>query len=251
MGAPRHNDRMRLPRRPSGLPGRLVGLTAALVLVLTGCGGNGENPDGDADPTDTPTAEPYLPVPDGVELTPQGSELAVGDTGTVAFELSQGKVGALEITVTSLEKASFDLFVGWELTKDIRKTAPYFVRAKVTNVGENDLGKRPVPLYAVDGENRLIESSLFTGSFKPCDDASFPKGFKTGDTLKACMVYLAPGNGDLTAASFRPSQEFDPIVWTGELVPADDGKGKRDGQGRRGQNDGQNDGQGRGDQGDD
>lgn len=242
-----HNDRMLLPRRPSGrLPGRqigrLVGLTAALALVLTGCGGNGENPDGDADPTGTPSAEPYLPVPDGVELTPQGSELAVGDTGTVAFELSQDKVGALEITVTSLEKASFDLFVGWELTKDIRKTAPYFVRAKVTNVGEVDLGKRPVPLYAVDGENRLIESSLFTGSFKPCDDASFPKRFKAGDTLKACMVYLAPGKGDLTAASFRPSQEFDPIVWTGKLVPADDGQGKRDGKrddkGKGGQNDG-------------
>jgi hypothetical protein len=238
-----HNDRMRLPRRPSGsLPRRLVGLTAAMALVLTGCGGNGENPDGDAAPTGTPSAEPYLPVPDGVELTPQGSELAVGDTGTVAYELSQGKVGALKITVTSLEKASFDLFVGWELTKDIRKTAPYFVRAKVTNVGEVDLGKRPVPLYAVDGENRLIESSLFTGSFKPCDDASFPKRFKAGDTLKACMVYLAPGKGDLTAASFRPSQEFDPIVWTGKLVPADDGQGKRDGtrddKGKGGQNDG-------------
>lgn len=238
MGTAMHNDRMRLPRR-------LVGLTAAMALVLTGCGGNGENPDGDAAPTGTPSAEPYLPVPDGVELTPQGSELAVGETGTVAYELSQGKVGALEITVTSLEKASFDLFVGWELTKDIRKTAPYFVRAKVTNVGENDLGKRPVPLYAVDGENRLIESSLFTGSFKPCDDASFPKRFKTGDTLKACMVYLAPGKGDLTAASFRPSQEFDPIVWTGELVPADDGTGKRDGKGN-----GKKDDQGRGGQGD-
>ena len=111
-----HNDRMRLPCRPAGrLPGRVVGLTAVLALVLTGCGADGETPDGDADPTGTPSAEPYLPVPDGVELTPQGSELAVGDTGTVAFELSQGKVGALEITVTSLEKASFDLFVGYSV----------------------------------------------------------------------------------------------------------------------------------------
>lgn len=243
-----HNDRMRLPFR---LPGRMVGLTAVLALVLTGCGADGETPDGDADPTGTPSAEPYLPVPDGVELTAQGSELAVGDTGTVAFELSQGKVGALEITVTSLEKANFDLFVGWELTNAIRKTAPYFVRATLTNVGETDLGSkqapRPVPLYAVDGENRLIESSLFTGSFKPCDDATFPKRFKTGATLDACMVYLAPGKGDLTAASFRPSQEFDPIVWTGDLVRADDGKGKGKG---RGKGDGKNDDQGRGDRGD-
>ncbi|HEX6151273.1 hypothetical protein [Nocardioides sp.] len=219
---------------------RMVGLTAALALVLTGCGGDDpENPNGEADPSATSSEdEPYLPVPDGVELTPQGSELEVGDTATIAYELSQDTVGAMDITVTSLEKASFDLFVGWELTKQIRKTAPYFVRAKVTNVGETDLGSkqapRPVPLYAVDGENRLIESSLFTGSFKPCDGATFPKRFKPGSTMKACMVYLSPNKGDLTAASFRPSQDFDPIVWTGELVPAKGTEKKKRDQGGKG-----------------
>jgi len=235
-----HNDRMRVPSRPSG---RLVGLTVALALALTACGGEDpETPDGDADPNTTTSAaaeEPYLPVPDGVELTPQGSELALGDKATVAYELSQGEVGVLDITVTSLEKATFDLFVGWELTKDIKQTAPYFVRAKVTNVGETDVGSKkgasPVPLYAVDEENRLIESSLFTGSFKPCDGASFPKKFKPGDTMKACLVYLIPGKGELIAVSFRPSQDFDPIVWTGEVVPAKGEKKKR-GKGNQGDN---------------
>ncbi len=236
-----HNDRMR-PR----LHVRLVGVTAALTLALTACGGDEpENPNGEADPSATETAEePYLPVPEGVELTPQGSELAVGDTATVAFEAPDDSIGALEITVTSLEKANFDLFVGWELTKEIKRTSPYFVRAKVTNVGETDLGSgkgtRAVPLYAVDGDNRLIESSLFTGSFKPCDGATFPKRFKPGDSVKACMVYLAPDKGELTAASFRPTQEFDPIIWTGEPVPATgtekNGKGKKNKQGNQGDN---------------
>jgi hypothetical protein len=237
-----HNDRM----RPRPLV-RLVGMTAALALAVTACGSDDpENPNGEADPSATDTAEePYLPVPEGVELTAQGSELAVGDTATVAYELKDDSVGALDITVTSLEKANFDLFVGWELTKEIKKTSPYFVRAKVTNVGETDVGSgkgtRAVPLYAVDGENRLIESSLFTGSFKPCDGATFPKKFKPGDTMKACMVYLAPDKGELTAASFRPTQEFDPIIWTGEVVPAkgtekQDGKGKQDKKGNQGNN---------------
>jgi hypothetical protein len=233
---------MRSPFRPT----RLTAPAVALLLALTACGG-GEDPDGTGSegPSGTAEAEPYLPVPDGVELTAQSSEISVGDTATVAYELSQDKVGAIEITVTSLEKATFDLFVGWELTKEIRKTAPYFVRAKVTNVGETDLGASPVPLYAVDGENRLIESSLFTGTFKPCESASFPKKFRTGDTIKACMVYLVPGKGDLAAASFRPDQEFDPIIWAGDVVRADDGKGGKDGKG-----DGKGDDKGKGDQND-
>jgi hypothetical protein len=210
-----HNDRM--PVRA-----RLIGLTLVTLLALAGCGGDDESPEAEdaTTPSSSQSEEPYLPVPDGVELTPQGSTLEVGDTATVAYEPRQGTVGALDIEVTSLEKASFDLFAGWEITKQTRKTAPYFVRAKVTNVGDTDLGGRPVPLYIVDGENRLIESSIFTGTFKPCDDASFPKRFRSGAELEACMVYLAPGRGDLTAVSFRPSQAFNPITWSGEVEPA-------------------------------
>lgn len=224
-----HNDGM-------SLSPRLLALTVASVLALAGCSGSEETPDADetSSPTEAVSAEPYLPVPDGVELTEQGSTLAVGDTATVAFEPRQEVVGALDITVTSMERASFDQFVGWDITPQIKATAPYFVRAKVTNVGETTLGDSkapvPVPLYAVDGENRLIESSLFTGSFKPCEGATFPKKFQTGDTLKACMVYLAPGKGDLTAVSFRPTQEFNPIVWEGEVTPA---KGSGGDQGKK------------------
>jgi hypothetical protein len=214
-----HNDGMRMPAR---LLARLLALTVALTLTLAGCGDEGDDPDGEAtgSPTESAEAEPYLPVPEGVDLTEQGSTLAVGDAATVAYEPRQDLVGALDITVTSLEKASFDQFVGWELTPEIKSTSPYFVRATVTNVGDSDLGGRPVPLYVVDGENRLIESSLFTGAFKPCEGASFPKKFKNGDTVKACMVYLAPGKGDLTAVSFRPTQDFNPIIWEGELTRA-------------------------------
>ena len=84
----------------------------------------------------------------------------------------------------------------------------------------------PVPLYVVDGDNRLIEASTFTGTFKPCESAMFPKKFKNGDTVKACLVYLAPDKGDLTAVSFRPDQEFNPIIWTGELDEAGAGRGE-------------------------
>ena len=101
-----------------------------------------------------------------VMLTAQGSELSVGQAATVAYEPRQGTVGALQIKVTRLREASFDEFVGWKLDKKIKQTTPYFVDAKVTNVGDTDLGGRPVPLYIVDGQNRLIEASIFTATLR-------------------------------------------------------------------------------------
>ena len=220
-----HNDRMRLPARLAAAP---LALGLALSLVLSACSGDasgGSSGDGGSSPTVAET--PYLDVPEGVELTAQGSELQIGDTATVAYEPRQNAIGALDITVTSTEKASFSMFEGWELTKETRKTSPYFVRATVKNVGDTDLGGRPVPLYIVDGENRLIEASVFTGTFRPCEGSMFPKKFKNGDRVKACLVYLAPDKGKLTAVSFRPDQEFDPITWTGELTKAGADKKKR------------------------
>jgi len=218
-----HNDRMRLPAR-------LLALPLVLTLALAGCSDDGEQAprtEGSSSPSVTESSaepEPYLPVPEGVELTAQGSALSVGDTATVAYEPRQGKVGALEIRVTSMEKASFDQFVGWEITPKIKKTAPYFVRARVTNVGDTDLGSKEddktVPLYAVDDQNRLVEASLFSGAFRPCESAVFPEKFRNGDSIKACLVYLTPDKGDLTAVSFRPTQEFNPIIWEGKVVPA-------------------------------
>jgi len=215
-----HNDRMRRPTRPAT---RVTGLCMALAVALAGCsggdgGGSGSGGEGQSSPTASET--PYLDVPEGVELTAQGTELEVGESATVAYEPRQNAVGALDITVTSVERASFKLFEGWELTKQTRKTTPYFVRARVENVGDTNLGGRPVPLYIVDGQNRLIESSVFTGNFKPCQNSMFPKRFRNGDRVRACLVYLAPDKGELTAVSFRPDQEFDPITWTGEVTRA-------------------------------
>jgi hypothetical protein len=199
------------------------------VLTLGGCsdGGSEEastgssgssSTSGSASGSPSTEATPYLPVPDGVELTAQGSDLEVGDEAVVAYEPRQGTVGALAITVTGLEKTTFARsFQGWQLDKETRKTNPYFVRVTVENVGKTDLGGRPVPLYIVDGRNTLIGSSTFKSTFKPCPSTPFPKKFGHGDRVKTCLVYLSPKHGDLTAVSFRPSQQFDGITWTGEL----------------------------------
>ncbi len=159
-------------------------------------------------------------MPDGVELTAQGSPLDVGDKAVVAYEPRQDKVAALEITVTSLRTPTSTTSWAGSSHPETRKTSPYFVEATVKNVGDTDLGGEGVPLYAVDGNNKLIEASTFQSTFKPCSPESFPKRFKRDDKGKFCLVYLAPDKGDLTAVSFRPVEEFDPITWTGKLEKA-------------------------------
>ena len=216
-----HNDRMNPPLDTRRWRALLAALFAA-VLLLAGCsdsGGGESSGDDDSSSGETDAGvEPYLPVPDGVELTTQGTELGLGEDATVAYEPRQGQVAALDITVERLDKASFKLFQGWKLSKDTKSTQPYFVHAKIQNVGETDLGDRRPPLYAVDGENKLIESSTFASAFTPCPSSSFPKKFKTGDSVDSCLVFLVPDQGDLEAVSFRPTEEFDPITWVGELT---------------------------------
>ena len=200
----------------------LLALGLVGTLALSGCSGDSDEPSagsGSGSGSESASAKPYLPVPDGVELTPPGSRLALGEPATVAYEPRQDQVGVLTITVTRLEKTTFkQSFAGWKLDAATRRTNPYFVRAKVENVGDTDLGGRNVPLYIVDGRNTLIEASSFASTFKPCPVGQFPKKFGHGDRANVCLVYLSPQHGDLTAASFRPTQEFSPITWTGKLT---------------------------------
>ena len=217
-----HNDGV------SRRAGRSVAALVVAAALVSGCSGDDKGPDvgSTASPSETSgetgtastSATPSLPVPAGVELSPEGSQLNVGDTATVAYELRQGVVGVLDIKVNRLEQTSFKKsFVGWDLDQGQKKANPYFVRVTLTNRGDTDLGGRRVPLYIVDGHNTLVESTPFASAFPPCEPGEFPKKFKTGRTMKACLVFLSPKKGDLTAVSFRPTQDYDPITWTGEL----------------------------------
>lgn len=233
-----HNRSMRPLRTRAALAGLLAG-----SLLLTACSDDsGSEPDaeGSSSPTSSAgtasaSATPYLPVPDDVELTPQGSELEVGEEAVVAYEPKQGQVGVLSIRVDRLERTSFkESFSGWQLDKATKRSNPYFVRATVTNAGETNLGgMRLQPLYIVDGNNTLIEHSSFASRFDPCPSAPLPKKFGPGKKAEVCLVYLAPDKGDLTAVSFRPTQEFNPVTWTGELQKVKAGSKKGKGKGNK------------------
>jgi hypothetical protein len=248
MGPDLHNGRV-LQRVGSVLVGMVLLSASAL---LAGCSDDDKSPEADPASSSAPTessssassssavaTDSSLPVPEGVELSPEGSQLSLGDMATVAYEVRQGVVGVLDIKVTRLEKTTFkESFVGWDLDAGQKKANPYFVRATITNRGETDLGGRRPPLYIVDGNNTLVEPTTFESTFTPCEPGSFPKKFPNGKSAKVCLVFLSPNKGELTAVSFRPTQDFDPITWTGELQAPKPPKPPK-GKGGKGDGDGQ------------
>lgn len=220
-----HNERVsRLPRTRSVTAPRLAALAVAAGLVLSGCSGGSDEPadepssSNDASSSESPTAD--VSVPEGVEVTAQGSDLEFGDTAVVAFEPDQNRSTLLGLTVTSAQQGRLEDFKGFILDDPYKRKANYYyVKVSVENVGEGDVGGAPVPLWGVNGENTLLPAVNFTTEFKQCASTPLPKTFEPGDSVDTCLVYLSPDGGSLEAVSFRPDQAFDPIEWTGEIQP--------------------------------
>jgi hypothetical protein len=229
-----HNDRVTRRSRTTTLAVALV----AAAVSLSGCGGSGSsNPvtGGSSTSATTPASTPATPRPgsssassspsssttrsvEGVKLTPQGTKLKVGDSATVSWQPNQKKTGVIRVKVTQLQQVPVSAFSDFRLTPAIRKSTPYFVRATIRNLGKSDLSGVPVPLYLLDARNTLLQTSTFQALFPACPSRPLPSTFTRGKTTSVCLVYFAPDHGKLVAISFRPTEDFDAITWTGPVV---------------------------------
>ena len=228
-----HNVRVsstRTLRHPSVT--RLVALAAAasVSLGLAACSSADEEPEASpsvSPTTESPTAD--VSVPDGVELTAQGTDLSFGDSATVVYEPDQEHSSILELTVKSARKGRLEDFKGFILDDPYKRKANYYyVKVAVENVGEENVGGGPVPLWGVNGENTLLPVVNFTTEFGKCASTPLPTKFQPGKSLDTCLVYLSPDKGTLESVSFRPDQAFDPIEWTGTVKPPKAEKKKSD-----------------------
>lgn len=208
-----------------------LALGLASTLVLAGCSGAAE---GESEPEESVSSsattsaeaeaeEPYLKVPDGVELTAPGEVLEFGSTATVAFETARTqkkkkgtKVGVLDVTVQRVDQGDIKDLIDFKLGKKLKKSQVYYVRAKVENVGRTNLTGAFPPIYVEDGEEHLVEASQFKSLFKACPSPVLPKGFKKGKKTTGCWVYLV-ADGDAGAVSFYPYEGFLPVEWTGPI----------------------------------
>jgi len=185
---------------------------AVSCLALAGCGGGGSTPDA-SDPSSAGGG-----TVQGVALTDQGTALTLGDPATVSWQPDQHLVGVMKVAVDRLEKVPASRFSDWRLDAATQKSTPYFVRAAVENVGTTDLSGVRVPLYLLDGRNTLLQPSTFRASFPACPSTPLPPRFTSGAKASVCLVYFVPDHGTLTAVSFRPTEDFDAITWTGPVT---------------------------------
>ena len=222
-----HNDRVN--RRPVAC----AAILAAASLALAGCGGDtsstpvagssGASGSSAASRTTTTpatgssSADPRVTV-QGVTLTDQGTALKVGQPAKVSWHPNQKTTGVMKVSVTKLEKVPISAFKDWQLDAATQRSTPFYVHATVRNLGKGPLSGVPVPLYLLDGRNTLLQASTFRAQFPACPSTPLPAKFTRGKRTSVCLVYFAPDHGKLVAVSFRPTQNFDAITWTGPLA---------------------------------
>lgn len=218
-----------------------AGLALAVAGGLAGCGSD----EGGKDAGETTSPSPsesstgpasYLPVPEGVTLTEPGTALGLGDDGVIAFERRQDEVGVLSVVVERIERTSFqESFRGWNVDDATAARTPYFVRVKVTNVGDTDLGGMQLDnvLWADDGSTLEAPNYYTAAQLPACNGAALPTPFATDATAELCQVYFIAPAHSFESVSFPPYGGLDAVTWSGPISkvtkPATPRKGDRKG----------------------
>ncbi|WP_345459687.1 fimbrillin family protein [Nocardioides marinquilinus] len=227
---------MRLRAVPTAL---LVAALVAGATGLAGCGGDDE-PDsapsesvaatGEPSATDssgtdaaTPAADDtdYLPVPDGVRLTPPGRELQLRRPAAVAWQPRQDVVAVARVEARRIQRSSVAATLkGYDLAGSaVRGRTPYFVTFRVTNLGETDLGGQQLPAYVVGSDGRLVAPTGIDRRFRPCPGSTFPESFAPGDETTSCLIFLLPDDLEPDVVVVRPPEGVEPLMWRGAVTP--------------------------------
>jgi hypothetical protein len=212
----RHNVRVTRPLT------RTTALVVAVALLgLAGCGADEEKK---AKAETTPTPSPSLPtgdvtVPAGTTLTKAGETLQFGQPATVAYQPNPQRGSVLQLSVDGVQQGRISDFAGYQLSAETKKSKPYYVAVTAKNVGNGDLSRTGIPLYAVDNTNSLNQQTSFNNTFAKCPSQPLPQGFTEGKQVKTCLVYVLRPGQSLTKISYRPLQAFPPITWEGTIKP--------------------------------
>lgn len=190
---------------------------ALLFTGLTGCGAD-EKPVANSKPkTNLPTGD--VDVPKGLTLTEPGTELVYGQTATVAYEPNTTRNTVLSLQVTRVNRGDIKDLAAYDLEPRTKLSTPFYVQVTVKNVGDGDVGRTAIPLWALDQSDTLIQSSSFLNNFPKCQSGPLPTTFAPNAVVNACLLYLVPSGGQLKGISFRSLQDTKAITWSAPVKP--------------------------------
>lgn len=151
----------------------------------------------------------------GAELTKPGTELALGDPGTIP----QGDDGAaLTLTVTEITKGSSKDLSKLENAEDYKKYTPVYVHYEMTGTeSSSKLGGdvlEDVEPVLTTGQRAPTLTIVGTSPFKKCELNDVPDDFGPGDTESTCAVAMVTDGQEVGGARYD----------SGEGKYADDGQ---------------------------
>ena len=203
---------------------RLAPVALVAALVLSGCGGGD---DGDS-AADNPTSEgSNSTTTDGGSesgsepevTTPQpGDELSLGESAPLTWDPKENLQGDVDVTVERIDRSTMKDFAAFQLDKVKKASTPYYVHVRVKNTGGTNLAGVELPIFLDNGSDVLFPSARITSSFKPCPSRPLPEKFTEGKKADLCLVYLAAPKTKLEAIAMRPTEQTEPITWTGKIT---------------------------------
>ncbi len=185
-----------------------VGLVAAValsVVAAAGCSGSGADESTSTSSTSATTAE------DGT--TAPGTTLKLGKSATVRYSANRKQESLIKLRVTSVRRGKIAHLKNFDLTDKTKKSSVYYVRARVTNVGNGDLSGQPLTLYGAASNRLVLPPVQFGSTFNRCDYAPLPEKFRKNESATVCLVLLAPKKGKISEVQWRPADNAEPISW--------------------------------------
>jgi hypothetical protein len=219
-----HNDRMKSVSR-------LAPVALVAALVLSGCGG-GDDGDSAADNPSSDGGSSSSSATDGgsasssggstsADATPQpGDELALGESAPLRWDPKENLQGDVDVTVERIDKSTMKDFAAFKLDKALKASTPYYVHVKVKNNAATNLSGVELPIFLDNGSDVLFPSARITSAFKPCPTRPLPEKFTKGKKADLCLVFLAAPKTKLEGIAMRPTEQTDPITWTGKITKA-------------------------------
>lgn len=194
--------------------------TAALALVLTGCGSDGSDDTADAEPSAQEKNKEAAGAEEAEDEAPSGP-LTVGQKapGTHEFDMSSGKA-QLEITAEKVGTGkNADLTAAGLQESDVKGQYPVFVHFTYTVKSGSGLKEPDFNLKArVLGEDDKPGKKLMAIGADPikggCPEER-DDDFEVGDTKTLCSTFLLDEGTDVAQVAWAGDVR-DPLLWNVE-----------------------------------